>query len=125
MEKLSKAQERVLAVLDEEIEELEEKLRKVQPHIDNLARLRATRARLLDERSTTAGGGRRGSQLTMETVVHFLREEGASSVADIAKHAGVDPSVVRSHLNRHKEVRYRQDSDGDWELIGEGEEDDE
>jgi hypothetical protein len=119
MEKVSPRKQAVLDVLDEQIEELETKLAKVQPLINELQSLRATRARLLDERSTTSGGGRRASQLTMETVVHFLRENGASSVADIAKHAGVDSSVVRSHLNRHMDVRYRKDDDGDWELIGE------
>lgn len=122
MEKVSPRKQAVLDVLDEQIEELETKLAKVQPLINELQSLRATRARLLDERSTTSGGGRRASQLTMETVVHFLRENGASSVADIAKHAGVDSSVVRSHLNRHMDVRYRKDDDGDWELIGEEDE---
>jgi hypothetical protein len=122
MEKLTPRKQAVLDVLDAQIEDLDTKLAKYQPLFDELGSLRATRARLLDERSTTSGGGRRGSQLTMETVILFLREEGASSVADIAKHAGVDPSIVRSHLNRHKDVRYRQDEDGDWELIGEEDE---
>lgn len=119
MEKLTPRKQAVLDVLDEQIEELEEKLKKAQPLIDDLNSLRATRARLLDERSTTSGAGRNGSRLSMETVIHDLRENGASSVPDIAKRVGVDPSIVRSHLNRHKEVRYRQDEDGDWELIGE------
>lgn len=119
MEKLTPRKKAVLDVLDEEIAGLEEKLAKAQPMIDELQTLRATRARLLDERSPTAGGGRRNSQLTMETVVHFLREEGASSVSDIAKHAGVADHIVRAHLNRHSGSRYRKDVDGDWELIGE------
>jgi hypothetical protein len=119
MEKLTARKQAVLDVLDEQIDELERRLAKAQPLFDELNSLRATRARLLDERSTTSGAGRNGSRLSMETVIHDLRENGASSVPDIAKRVGVESSIVRSHLNRHKEVRYRQDEDGDWELIGE------
>lgn len=121
MEKVTRRKQLVLDVLDEQIEELEEKLAKAQPMIDELQSLRATRARLLDERSTTSGGGHNGPRLSMETVIHDLREHGASSAPDIAKRVGVEASTVRSHLNRHKDVRYRQDDDGDWELIGEEE----
>lgn len=127
MEKVSRRKQAVLDVLDEQIAELEEKLQKVQPLINELNALRATRAKLLDERSSTSGGGRRmnGTALTMETMIHDLRENGASSPPDIARRVGVDASIVRSHLNRHKDVRYRQQDDGDWVLIGEGEEGDE
>lgn len=119
MEKITRRKQAVLDVLDEQIEELEEKLKKAQPMIDELQSLRATRARLLDERSSTSGAGRNGSRLSMETVILDLREHGVSSAPAIASRVGVDASIVRSHLNRHKDVRYRQDDDGDWELIGE------
>lgn len=122
METLTKRKQAVLDVIDEQIEELEIKLRKAQPLFDELNSLRATRARLLDERSPTSGAGRGGSRLSMETVIHALRENGdPMSVADLSKKVGVDASIVRSHLNRHKDVRYKQDSDGEWELIGEEE----
>lgn len=119
MEKVAPAIQRVLDVMDEEIETLEEKLRKAQPLIDRLAKLRQARARLLDEKSPTAGGGRRNAQLTMETVVAFLRQHGASTPVEIADHAGVDANIARSHLNRHADVRYRKNGDGKWHLIGE------
>lgn len=119
MERITKRKQIVLDVIDEQIEELETKLAKYQPYFDELQSLRATRARLLDERSTTSGGGRNGSRLSMETVILDLRTNGASTAPDIAKRVGVEASTVRSHLNRHKDVRYRQDDDGEWELIGE------
>lgn len=122
MRKLTDGEQAVLDVIDEQIETLEAKLAKIQPKIDELARLRKARATMLDERSTT--GTPRGS-VQMEGVVHYLREEGASSVADIAAHLGTTPGSVRAHLNRYADERYRKDEDGDWELIGkEGEDED-
>lgn len=121
MEKVTRRKQAVLDVIDEQIADLEVKLAKAQPMINELAVLRATRAKLLDERSTTSGGGRRNAQLTMETMIHDLRENGPSSPPDIAQRVGVDATIVRSHLNRHKDVRYRMNGDGMWHLIGEGE----
>jgi hypothetical protein len=57
--------------------------------------------------------------LTMETVIHDLRENGSSIPQDIADRVGVDATVVRSHLNRYRNQRYRLlDETGEWELIG-------
>jgi membrane-anchored protein YejM (alkaline phosphatase superfamily) len=122
MEKVTKRKQAVLDVIDEQIADLEERLAKAQPMINELAVLRATRAKLLDERSTTSGGGRRNAQLTMETMILDLKTNGPSSAVDIAQRVGVDPTIVRSHLNRHKEVRYRMNGDNLWHLIGEEEE---
>ena len=124
MEKVTKRKQAVLDVIDEQIADLEERLAKAQPMINELAVLRATRAKLLDERSTTSGGGRRNAQLTMETMIHDLRENGPSTPPDIAQRVGVDATIVRSHLNRHKDVRYRMNGDNLWHLIGEGSEED-
>ena len=125
MEKVSARKQSVLDVLDEQIEELEVKLRKAQPLIDELNQLKRTRATLLSERTTT-GMVRAGTQVTMEQVVHFLNEHGESDPPTIAAGIGADPNTVRSHLNRHKDVRYRKTADG-WDLIGkqddEGEDD--
>lgn len=126
MEKVSRRKQAVLDVLDEEIAELEEKLQKVQPLIDELATLRATRARLLDERMITSGrGGARTSQLTMETVILDLQQNGSSTPQEMANRMGVDASIVRSHLNRYRDQRYRQNGNGEWSLIGEDDEDEE
>jgi hypothetical protein len=122
MEKVTKRKQAVLDVIDEQIADLEERLAKAQPMINELAVLRATRAKLLDERSTTSGGGRRNAQLTMETMILDLKTNGPSSAVEIAQRVGVDPTIVRSHLNRHKEVRYRMNGDNLWHLIGEEEE---
>lgn len=124
METLSKRKSRVLEVLDEEIEDLEARLAKVQPLIDELNSLRATRARLLDERTSHSGGPRAGT-LTMETVIQDLRDNGPSLPNDIAERIGSNHNTVRSHLNRHADVRYRKNGDGKWSLIGEDVDEDE
>ena len=124
MEKLSQRKSRVLEALDAEIEELEKKLAKFQPYIDELAQLRKTRATLLSERTTTGSVGR--ARLTMESVIHELRnsDNGAMTVPELADKLGVEQTVIRSHLNRHADVRYRKVGEG-WELIGEDDEEDE
>ena len=119
MEKVSRRQQAVLDVLDEEIRELQEKLTKVQPLIDELNRLKRTRATLLNERGTT-GKISNGTRLTMEEVIVALREMGgAATPNDLAERLAVDDNTVRSHLNRHKDSRYAKLSDGQWQLIGE------
>jgi predicted HTH transcriptional regulator len=123
MEKLSKRQNAVLEIIDEQIEELEGKLQKVQPLINELNRLKQTRKVLLSERGTTGGGGNSArTQLSMEEVIHFLRENGASSAQEIAEAHGVAGHIVRSHLSRHKDTRYENVGEGQWQLIGEEEE---
>lgn len=123
MDKVSNRKQAVLDVLDEQIDALETKLAKVQPLINELNQLKKTRATLLSERSVTgrAGGSRRNAQLTMETVIQLFREHGDMSPNEIAEHAGVDPTIARSHLNRYRDQRYEQTDNGAWRLIGEEE----
>lgn len=125
MEKVTKRQQAVLDILDEQIDELEAKLQKVQPLIDELAKLKKTRATLLSEKSVT-GGVRAGTQVTMEQVIHALRENDNDPMTppEIATAISADVTVVRSHLNRHKDVRYKREAEG-WVLIGEDSDDDE
>jgi len=122
MEKITERKNRILEAIDEEIAELEEKLAKVQPLIDELNQLKRTRATLLSERTTTGSIGAR-TRLNMESVIHALRENDNEpmSAVDIAQAIGVDPTVVRSHLNRYKDQRYEKDGEG-WTLIGEDDE---
>lgn len=124
MEKLSNRKNAVLEVLDEQIHEIEERLAKVQPLIDELNQLKKTRATLLSERTTTGSIGSR-TRLNMESVIHALRENEneAMTAQEIATAIGVDDTVVRSHLNRYKDTRYEKDGDG-WTLIGEDEDED-
>jgi response regulator of citrate/malate metabolism len=122
MEDLTSRQERVLEVLDEQIDLLDKKLKKVQPLIDELSKLRKTRATLLNERGPT--GGVRGNTLTMESVIHAFNKLGGEATApQIADIVGSTDTTVRSHLNRHKGSRYEQtDERGVWRLIGNEEE---
>src|SRR4051812_47864789 len=108
MQKLSTRKQNVLQILNEEIEELEEKLAKAQPLIDELAQLKKTRATLLSERSTTGSISNR-TQLTMEMVVHAFNGHDELTVGEIADAVGVNQTVVRSHLNRYKDQRYEKD----------------
>lgn len=122
MEKLSASKKVILDVMDEQITALEAKLEKVQPLINELAQLRRARATLLSERTTTGSVGS-STRLTMEQVIHALRESEyeSMSVGELAKQLGVNDNTMRSHLNRHKDVRYEQNGDGEWSLIGEEE----
>jgi len=126
MQKVSARKQSVLDVLDEQIAVLEEKLAKAQPLIDELAQLKRARATLLSEKSVT-GNVRSNTQVTMEQVIHAMRENGggAMTAVEIATAIGANPTVVRSHLNRHKDERYHRNGEG-WTLIGgngKGEED--
>lgn len=118
MEKVSSRKQTILDVIDEQIETLEAKLRKAQPFIDELHQLRRTRATLLSEKSVT-GNVRNGTRLTMESVIQAFRElNEAASVGDLAEKLGVTETVIRSHLNRYRDERYRTTARGWWELIG-------
>src|SRR4030095_6015901 len=117
MEKLTKRTSSVLDVLDAQIADLEERLKKAQPLIDELNKLKQTRRVLLSEKSVTGGGGKSGPQLSMEEVVRFLKENGPSSPQDIAEAVGFDVHRVRSHLSRGKGTRYSNPSNGTWGLV--------
>jgi response regulator of citrate/malate metabolism len=119
VEQLSTRKAAVLDILDEQIALLEKKLAKAQPLFDELNQLKRTRATLLTERSVT-GGISKNTRITMEQVIQAMREHDEPiSAVDLAKVLGVDDSVARSHLNRHKDLRYRQNGDKLWSLIGE------
>lgn len=127
MEKLTARKQRVLDAMDEEIQELEEKLKKAQPLMDELNQLRRSRAILLSERSVTGGVGANGTgmpRLTMEEVIHALRENDNEpmSVNDLAAALGRNEATVRSHLNRNRDSRYEKNADQEWNLIGEEDE---
>lgn len=125
MEKLTKRQEAVLDVLQEQIEELEEKLKRVQPLIDELNKLKSARRALLSERGTTSGGGGNGRvKLSMEEVVHYLQENPGSTPQEISEALSVDGHIVRSHLSRGKGTRYDL-RDGKWYLTEDSDEDEE
>lgn len=119
MEALSERKARILKRLDKEIAELEEELSEVQPLVDELNQMKRTRMTLLSERSVT-GNISRGTRLTMEAVIQAFRQNDNDPMtpAEVASAVGVDETVARSHLNRHKDARYRKNGDGKWHLIG-------
>lgn len=123
MDPLTKRQSAVLDILDAQIAELEEKLKKAQPLINELNRLKATRRTLLSEKGTTSGAGASANaRLSQEEVIHYLRENGPSAPADIASALGVDSTIVRSHLARHKDVTYENLGNRQWGYIDTGDE---
>jgi len=120
MDELRPSQNAVLEVLDEQIDRLEKKLAKVQPYINELNKLKQTRRVLLDERGTTGGRGNAGrAQLTQEEVIQVMRDrpEGVTP-AHISERLGVDGTIVRSHLNRHKDTTYERNDEGLWVYLG-------
>jgi predicted transcriptional regulator len=126
MEELTSRKSAVLDVLDEQIAMLEKKLEKAKPLFDELNQLKQTRRVLLSERMTTGGGGASGPRLSMEEVINSMTDEEGMSVSAIAEAVGFSENTVRSHLNRHKDVRYEQNGGGLWTLFGEStDEDDE
>jgi CRP-like cAMP-binding protein len=120
--KLSNRETTILEAMDAEIEELAKKLEKVQPLVDELQRLRRARSVMLDEKSLTGkprSGGRSGNTgAQMETVIAYLREHGEASTTELADYVGTTVASIRTHLNRYRDERYRQTSDGNWALIG-------
>jgi hypothetical protein len=125
MDAITETQQAVLDVLDEHINKLERRLAKVQPLIDELNKLKQTRMTLLSVRGVTSGGVRNGTKLTMESVIQAMRDHDETTVnaIQLSQVLGVDPTVIRSHLNRYKDERYEQVSRGEWRLIGENTED--
>ena len=127
MDEVSAEAQAVLDVLDEQIEKLEKKLAKVQPFINRLNKLKQTRRVLLDEKGTTGGRGNAGrAQLTQEEVIVVMKDRpDGVTPAHISERLGVDGTIVRSHLNRHKDTTYERNDEGLWVYIGaEGDEDD-
>lgn len=126
MEELNQSQEAVLAVLDKELRKVEKMLKKAEPWIKRRDQLNAAKRALLAERSTTGGPGSGRTKLSMEQVITALRAcGGAATVPELAEHIpGVDPTAIRSHLNRHKDERYAKKGDK-WRLVEEDDEEEE
>jgi hypothetical protein len=123
MEKVSRRKQVVLDAIEEQIAELEELLAKAQPKINELNSLKASRRALLAERGVTGGGGNPNTQLSMEEVIAWMRENESGTPQEIAEALSVDGTIVRSHLSRGKGTRYQRDEEtGEWSLIGEEDE---
>jgi DNA-directed RNA polymerase specialized sigma24 family protein len=94
----SRRKQIVLEALDGQIEELEKKLRAMQPLSDELKQLKAARRALLSE-----GASHPRAQLSVHDVSEFMRARGNIGVAplEIAEALDVPGASVRSHLSRH------------------------
>jgi len=102
-------QQAVLTALDEQIADLEAKLARYQPLLEELAQLKRVRATLLGERLT---GGRKGT-LTTEAVLGVMGQAARPlSPLEIAERTGAHGTVVRSHLSRWQGKLYRRESEG-------------
>jgi hypothetical protein len=125
MEELNSSQKVVLDAIDSELRKVEVKLKKAEPLIRRRDQLNAARRALLAERGVTSGAGSSRTKLSMEEVISALRAcGGAGTVAEIAEHIpGVDPTAIRSHLNRHKDERYAKKGDK-WRLMESDDEED-
>ena len=111
--KVTSRQQVVLTALDEQITDLEEKLARYQPLLDELAQLKRARAALLGIRHEQ----RKRGTLTQEVVVAVMREAGRPlTPMEISERTGGSGTVVRSHLSRWRGSLYRRDTDG-WALI--------
>lgn len=116
MPNVSPRKQAVLDALDEQIADLESKLVKYKPLLDELGQLKRTRATLLGEKAPT---GRRG-RLDAEAVADVMRESDEPLMpVEISERMGADANTVRSHLNRNLGSRYRKEGRG-WVLVGEG-----
>ena len=100
-----KMQEAQIALLNEQLAELDKHLRKYEPLIEQKKRLEAARRALLSERAPTAGGGR---GLTMEEVDNALREMQPATVHEVAAKLSATDGAVRAHFNRGKGEHYEQ-----------------
>lgn len=117
--KVTSRQQAVLTALDEQIAELEAKLARYQPLVNELAQLKRTRATLLGEKPS---GGRRPT-LATEAVASAMRDAGRPlTPLEISERTGADGAVVRSHLNRWSGKLYRRLPQGGWVLADEQEE---
>lgn len=120
MDKITDRAQAVLDVLDEQIAQLEKKLEKIQPFIEELNRLRQTKRVLLSEKGVTGGGGNPRTRLSQEEVILWLRNNGPAKPGAIAEGLGVPGGTVRSHLARFKDQTYESNGGGEWSLIDGG-----
>jgi hypothetical protein len=100
-------------------EEVREKIDELAESLDD--EMKAWIEQEMDDSDVGSVGA--NTHLTMDQVVHALRESEYEwlSVAELAKQLGVNDNTMRSHLNQHKDVRYEQNGEGGWSLIGEEE----
>lgn len=105
--------ERALNETDKQLQLIEKRLTNLQPLIELRDRLQASRRAMLNDRSPTSGGGRGTSQAE---VVNAMRDKAPLSVYEISQLVGASEAVIRGHLNRGKDERFKKDSSGNWSL---------
>lgn len=119
------AKDEKVDMIEELIEELDEKIEAINSHkvvraaealIQKRDRMMAARRALLGAGNKMTGGAG-GSRVTQaEVVAWFERNEGAHTVETIAGDMSHSPEVVRGHLNRGKGERFIKLDDNRWIL---------
>lgn len=96
--------------IDKHLRIIEKKLTEVEPLIEMRDRLRAQRRALLNERGTTASGGK---GLTQAEVVKAMQDHGEAITVDaLAKLLSAGEAQVRGHLNRGRDERFTVEDKG-------------
>lgn len=108
--------ERALNETDKQLKLIESRLANLQPLIELRDRLQASRRAMLNDRSVASGGGRGTSQAEVVNAMRAPNNGEGMSVFDIAQAVGASEAVIRGHLNRGKDERFRKLADGKWEL---------
>lgn len=89
-----------VAELDVALEGIEKRLGKYQRLIDTKTKLLSARRALLGTGSRTTGNA--GTRLTVDDVIHFVKENPGCSPGEIAQKFGVAQTTVSSHIYRNK-----------------------
>jgi Fic family protein len=95
---------RLLEALDEEITQVEAKLRKYEPLIEHKKSLESSKRSLLGGARLTSGNN--GMRMRQEDIVAFLEDNPGSTGKEIADNFGAPYSTISSHLYRGRNERF-------------------
>lgn len=101
-----------LEAIDEQLESINEKMRKYEPLIEAKKSLEASKRSLLGGARLTSGNN--GMRLRQEDLVLYLKENPGLKVQEIAEHFGTPYSTVGSHLLRGRDERFLQTASKRW-----------
>lgn len=106
------AKEAALMAIDEQLESINEKMRKYEPLIEAKKSLEASKRSLLGGARLTSGNN--GMRLRQEDVVLYLKEHPGQRVQDLVEHFGTPYTTINSHLLRGKDERFLQTPSKRW-----------
>jgi hypothetical protein len=103
----NKIKQRQVDAINEELANINATLRKYEPLFELRRQLEAARRALLNERATTAGGGK---GLTQDEIVNALGDDKLT-VHEVATKLNASEGAVRAQFNRGKGERFEQEQD--------------